>query len=170
MTTSTPTQKQKTWIVAHDFSACADAAATLAMTDLANGRRASTLVLLHVFQLPLPMNIEGFPVVQNFTDIEGAMRSEAKKRLEVVAGRLRALHQQVSAAEGAAAVDVVIVVTPGLPAVDIVAEAVTRHAERIIVGTHGRRGLGRAFLGSVAERVVRTAPMPVLVVHDEHGH
>jgi nucleotide-binding universal stress UspA family protein len=32
------------------------------------------------------------------------------------------------------------------------------------MGTHGRRGLAHAFLGSVAERVVRTAPCPVLTV------
>ncbi|HVU04558.1 MAG TPA: universal stress protein, partial [Polyangiaceae bacterium] len=33
------------------------------------------------------------------------------------------------------------------------------------VGTHGRRGLSRALIGSVAERLVRTAYCPVLVVH-----
>jgi nucleotide-binding universal stress UspA family protein len=38
-------------------------------------------------------------------------------------------------------------------------------ADIVIVGTHGRGGLPRAFLGSVAERVVRTAPCPVLTVH-----
>jgi nucleotide-binding universal stress UspA family protein len=34
----------------------------------------------------------------------------------------------------------------------------------IVMGTHGRKGLAHAFLGSVAERVVRTAPCPVLTV------
>ena len=34
----------------------------------------------------------------------------------------------------------------------------------IVMGTHGRRGLSHAFLGSVAERVVRSAPCPVLTV------
>jgi universal stress protein A len=37
-----------------------------------------------------------------------------------------------------------------------------------VVGTHGRTGLGRALLGSVAERVVRHAPCPVLVVRQAH--
>jgi len=36
---------------------------------------------------------------------------------------------------------------------------------RIVLGTHGRRGLPRWLMGSVAEHVVRTAPVPVLTVH-----
>jgi nucleotide-binding universal stress UspA family protein len=35
----------------------------------------------------------------------------------------------------------------------------------IVLGTHGRRGLPRWLMGSVAEHVVRTAPVPVLTVH-----
>lgn len=37
-------------------------------------------------------------------------------------------------------------------------------ADLIVMGTHGRRGISRALLGSVAEMVVRTAPVPVLTV------
>jgi nucleotide-binding universal stress UspA family protein len=37
----------------------------------------------------------------------------------------------------------------------------------IVIGTHGRRGLPRALLGSVAERVVRLSPVPVLTVHGD---
>ena len=45
------------------------------------------------------------------------------------------------------------------------------HADLIVMGTHGRRGVSRALLGSVAETVVRSAPCPVLTVrvHD-HAH
>ena len=39
------------------------------------------------------------------------------------------------------------------------------HADIIVIGTHGRSGVSRLLLGSVAERVVRTAPCPVLTVH-----
>jgi nucleotide-binding universal stress UspA family protein len=38
------------------------------------------------------------------------------------------------------------------------------HADLIVMGTHGRRGVSRALLGSVAEMIVRTAPCPVLTV------
>ncbi len=41
--------------------------------------------------------------------------------------------------------------------------AIEKHAELIVVGTHGRHGFSRALLGSVAESLVRTAPCPVLV-------
>jgi len=39
------------------------------------------------------------------------------------------------------------------------------HADLIVIGTHGRRGLARALLGSVAESVIRTSDVPVLTIH-----
>jgi nucleotide-binding universal stress UspA family protein len=50
------------------------------------------------------------------------------------------------------------------PAEAIVAAAA--RADLVIRGTHGRRGPGRWWLGSVAERVVRSSPAPVLVLHE----
>lgn len=48
---------------------------------------------------------------------------------------------------------------------DSVAAAATRFgADLIVVGTHGRRGMGRLLLGSGAEQIIRFAPIPVLVV------
>jgi nucleotide-binding universal stress UspA family protein len=47
----------------------------------------------------------------------------------------------------------------------IVETALEFEADLIVMGTHGRRGLSHALLGSVAERVVRVAPCPVLTVH-----
>jgi nucleotide-binding universal stress UspA family protein len=52
----------------------------------------------------------------------------------------------------------------GTPADRIVRAARAHHAAVIVIGTHGRTGLARVFLGSVAERVVGTAPCPVLTV------
>jgi nucleotide-binding universal stress UspA family protein len=47
----------------------------------------------------------------------------------------------------------------------VIDEAVTKvHADLIVMGTHGRRGFRRLFLGSVAESVARTAACPVLLV------
>lgn len=36
-----------------------------------------------------------------------------------------------------------------------------------MVGTHGRRGIGRVLMGSGAEQVIRMAPVPVLVIRDD---
>ena len=46
----------------------------------------------------------------------------------------------------------------------VVAEAIKWPADLIVLGTHGRRGVGRVFLGSDAEQIVRLAPIPVLLV------
>ena len=46
----------------------------------------------------------------------------------------------------------------------VVAEATRWHADLIVLGTHGRRGVGRVFMGSDAEQIVRLAPTPVLLV------
>lgn len=40
-------------------------------------------------------------------------------------------------------------------------------ADLILIGTHGRRGIARALLGSVAENVIRTSTRPVMVIHGE---
>jgi nucleotide-binding universal stress UspA family protein len=54
----------------------------------------------------------------------------------------------------------------GSPARAIVGAAADRGAGLIVMGTHGRSGVTHWLLGSVAERVVRTAPCPVLTVRD----
>jgi nucleotide-binding universal stress UspA family protein len=56
----------------------------------------------------------------------------------------------------------------GGPAAEfIVSKAVEMKAQLIVMGTHGRRGLRRLALGSDAEQVIRTSPVPVLLVRDE---
>ena len=60
-------------------------------------------------------------------------------------------------------------VVAGHPAETIVHVAQERAADLIVMGTHGRTGLRHALLGSVAEKVVRLAPCPVLTVRQsEH--
>jgi nucleotide-binding universal stress UspA family protein len=48
----------------------------------------------------------------------------------------------------------------------ILEQARSRHCELIVMGTHGRRGIGRALLGSDAELVLRQSPIPVLLVRE----
>lgn len=52
----------------------------------------------------------------------------------------------------------------GDPAEQIVRAARTKHADLIVLGTHGRTGLNRFFVGSVAQRVIASAPCPVVTV------
>ena len=62
-------------------------------------------------------------------------------------------------------VDAEIIVAPAQQSyAEIIRQAETWRADRIVVGGIGRTGLERMLLGSVAERVVRTAACPVLVV------
>ena len=73
-------------------------------------------------------------------------------------------------AAGAAAADVRTVphLVRGLSESEAIAEtARDLDADLIVMGTHGRRGLSHVLLGSVAERVVRSAPVPVLTVRQD---
>jgi nucleotide-binding universal stress UspA family protein len=55
----------------------------------------------------------------------------------------------------------------GAPADEIVSHAGEHEIDLIVMGTHGREGIARAVIGSVAEKVVRRADCPVLTVHAE---
>lgn len=62
-----------------------------------------------------------------------------------------------------------VTVTFNTPAAAIVEYAKTNNIDLIVLGTHGRGAFSHLFMGSVAERVVRTAPCPVLTVRNpEH--
>ena len=56
--------------------------------------------------------------------------------------------------------------TMGDPAGEVVRMATDENAEMIILGTHGRTGMTRLLMGSVAEAIVRRAPCPVLVYRE----
>jgi nucleotide-binding universal stress UspA family protein len=57
----------------------------------------------------------------------------------------------------------------GKPYKTITALASSEHYDAIVMGTHGRSGLPRMLIGSVAEKVVRTAPCPVVTVREPGG-
>lgn len=64
---------------------------------------------------------------------------------------------------------VVRVTLQGPPFLEIIRYAKDQDVDLIVIGTHGRSGLAHVLLGSVAERVVRKAPCPVLTVRPD-GH
>jgi nucleotide-binding universal stress UspA family protein len=81
-----------------------------------------------------------------------AIEAEAHQALEE---RLKRVRQ--AGLEGDCAV------VHGIPFQEIITTATAHHVDLIIMGTHGRTGLTHVLLGSVAEKVVRLGPCPVLV-------
>ncbi len=57
----------------------------------------------------------------------------------------------------------------GKPAEEIIAYAKDKGIDLIIMGTHGRTGLNHALFGSVAEAVIKSAPMPVMTINTFEG-
>jgi nucleotide-binding universal stress UspA family protein len=53
----------------------------------------------------------------------------------------------------------------GDPADTIIEYINSNHIDMVVMGTHGRKGLDRVIFGSVAERVIKTSPVPVLVAN-----
>lgn len=64
--------------------------------------------------------------------------------------------------------DVEVAVREGSPAQTVLQYAKKKKIDLIVMGTHGRRGLNRILLGSVAEEVVRTSDVPVMTVRMMH--
>jgi universal stress protein A len=138
----------ETWIVAHDFSPCSDAAAHEAARLLAPLK--GTMRLYHVHQ---PVQVEPHLAWGEETY---ALEKNVRQRLENLAAALKAKHPGV---------DVTCDVgSSGEPAKGILREAERVGVDHIVVGTHSRTGVAHLMLGSVAERVVREAKVPVLVV------
>lgn len=107
------------------------------------------LTLLHVVPVPIP--VVGQPIsLEPFT----AAETSARMRLEKLADE----HL------GAAAVPYDVLVTSGDPASEIVRLISGENVDLTVMATHGRTGLSHLILGSVAERVVRESPRPVLTV------
>jgi len=136
----------RTILVATDFSPCARTAIRLAAA-LAR-RLDARLHLVHVFQ-PAPLDLAAMP---SGTGWELEMMADAEQRIASEASDLRRTGVAVSGE-----------VQMGSPASLIVATAHAVAASLIVVGTHGRKGVVHAYLGSIAERVCRTATCPVLV-------
>ena len=142
-------------LVPTDFGAASDAALACAR-DLAI-RFDARLYLLHVVEDPLAAGTWTPEVyVGASAELHETLLRDAQERLA------RAL----TAEEGERFRAVTEVRAGG--AADTIGEfARANGIDLIVMGTHGRRGLAHMFLGSVAERVVRTAPCPVLTIREE---
>jgi nucleotide-binding universal stress UspA family protein len=136
-------------VVPTDFSVSAERAWALAQrlartTD-------SELVLVHV----VPRSAWSIPRAGHASE---QARKWAAEELEDCAGKARAQGLRVRRA-----------MRTGVPYREIVALAREENADLIVVATHGRGGIDRALLGSVADQVIRLAPCPVLTVPEPPG-
>ncbi len=143
-----------------DFSECSKQAVACAY-ELAQTFGAK-LVLLHV--------IEELPSYIGFIPPGGAAMLlkdlERQARLDLA---------EVLPEAEAAEVEVTRQVVGGSPSHEIVKVAAAEKVDLIVIATHGRTGLSHLGMGSVAERVVRTAPCPVMTIRPmavtaEHRH
>lgn len=147
----------KKLLVPHDFSACADRALRLA-ARLAAAHGAS-LTVLHVSDLPANLSPDALisvPGEGQAVRIDEYTTRGARQRLEALAEPLRK--------EG---FPVEVVATTGDVAAEILSVADVRAVDAIVVGTHGRQGLAHLLLGSVAEKLVRYSPIPVVTVRSK---
>lgn len=119
----------------------------------------ASIVLLHV--------IEAYPLMPEmasaaaFEQIDAALR-EAGNQL------LQAAHERVRAA-GVACESHVVDAAAARVCDVVVAQAAKHRCDLIVMGTHGRRGLQHALIGSDAERVLRMSNLPVLLVRGRAG-
>jgi nucleotide-binding universal stress UspA family protein len=135
-------------LVPTDFSEYADYALDYAI-ELAQKLQAR-LTLLHIIDtMPLGVVEEGSMLPPSYwleleTSLEQSMEASLKRLDDVgLQGETLIIH--------------------GVPFQSIIDTAKDKEADLIVMGTHGRTGLTHVLMGSVAERVVRMAPCPVLV-------
>ena len=110
-------------------------------------RDGGSVTLVHAWLAP-PTYSEGF------TWAGEGLEEAAQKALDEEIARLHTRFPRVAG-----------VLTMGDPWDIVLHVADEQNADLIVMGTHGRRGLPRLWLGSVAERVVRMSKTPVLTVH-----
>jgi nucleotide-binding universal stress UspA family protein len=135
-----------------DFSKASGAAFTKAL-ELAKANKAD-LVLLHVLAPPLPLMAgDGYVSPQVYEDLDRSARAYASKELASLVAKAKKAGIRASA-----------VLRDGVAHEQILRAARSPRADMIVIGTHGRTGLAKLFLGSVAGRVVATAKCPVMTV------
>jgi nucleotide-binding universal stress UspA family protein len=148
-----PPRPVRTVLIPTDFSedaALATEAATRVLGAPSANRR---MVLLHAHYVPYEVTYLPAAVLENAIS---AADASAKRTIEELAAKLR--HSGIT-------IDTVTCHLEPMEA--ILDHARSVGADLIAMGTHGRSGLNRLIFGSVAERVVASAPCPVLTVHRE---
>lgn len=135
-------------VVPVDFNVSSRKALDLAV-ELATMHDAQ-LTVMHTIELPVYayMNQE-FPALDLLTPIHEAASAELSRMISGVRQRLPGARGDLRR---------------GTPSDEILAVIDETRADLVVMGTHGHRGVAHVLLGSVAERVVRLSPVPVLTV------
>ena len=141
----------RTILVPMDFSDSAHRALDLAKEFAKSGP--AHLILVHAYYVPV--ELEQY-LIQKGDPVLERLSASVTKDLEKI---LTGLQDAGLSSE--------YITGNGAPERLIIELAKSKHADLIAMGTHGRRGLSHLLLGSVAERVVRTAECPVLTVREE---
>jgi len=148
-------------LVPIDGSPTADRGVREAMRLAADQK--AKVILLHV--------VDDFPMV---AEMSSAMTAQQTDRARGRLGRLREQGEELLAkaknsfSNASLPADTLLrEVTQGRIADVVVEEAAKAGCDLIVMGTHGRRGFNRLVMGSDAELVVRTSPIPVLLVRQE---
>jgi len=143
----------KNILVATDFSEVSDAALSYGRT-LAE-QFAATLHIVHVVEDLATMTFTTDGFVSQIPGLQQELEDAARTQLDDALARTQWRGPRPET----------IVLTSNARAAAIIDYAKKASIDLIVIGTHGRGGMSRLLLGSVAERVVRTAPCPVLTVH-----
>jgi len=147
----------KNILVATDFSVASNAALTYGR-ELARNFKA-TLHVLHVVDNMATAVYGAAGYVTSVPDLQQEIEDAARTRLNEL---LMDNDEPPLPTQR-------VLLTSHAPALSIVGYAQRERIDLIVVGTHGRGAVAHFLMGSVAERVVRTAPCPVLTVrHPEH--
>jgi nucleotide-binding universal stress UspA family protein len=144
-------------LVPTDFSAHSEAA--LGYARALAKQSGSSLELLHVLEDPfMPGTWSAEVYLPDVPTLREQLAADAEGRL---AGYRENIHKE--------GIPIVTTIRSGRPAEIILEHAKAAGADLIVMGTHGRSGLSHLFMGSVAERVIRTATCPVLTVRETSG-
>lgn len=139
-------------LVPTDFSPTSDLALQYAIDIAPPG---ASIHLMHVVDDTHLATVSPDGFYMELPGLRALLIDDAQKRLADAVPKPATAHVTVTT-------EVVV----GRPSAAIVQDAKTRQTDLIVMGTHGRGGFAHLVLGSVAERVLRTAPCPVLTVRD----
>jgi nucleotide-binding universal stress UspA family protein len=134
-----------------DFSRASTPAFKRAV-EMAKGNHAE-LLLVHVMVPAVPLMGDGYVSPKVYEDLEAAARSAAQKQLRKLADKAKQAGARVKG-----------LLLEGVAHERIAQAARSRKADLVVIGTHGRTGFAKLFLGSVASRVLAVSPCPVLTV------